>query len=118
MKPADRFTIQKKNGIDSYYKGRCKDCYVEYRRKRKALGSKDGVRVDPGKDSPPWKHISWLWVGCWEAVDLWMTEAVSPTQSNVKRNDYPWFKNESKLIPTRNEKSGRDVSRNDTSVQG
>ncbi len=60
VKSANRFTIQKKNGVDSYYKGRCKDCYVEYRRKRKALGSKEGVRADPGKDSPPWKHISWL----------------------------------------------------------
>jgi len=57
-KPVDRFTPQTKNGVFAYYKGKCKDCYVDYRRKRKAIGCSDGVRKT--KVEKYWKHIYWL----------------------------------------------------------
>lgn len=57
-KTLDLFSPQKRNGVFSYYKGRCKECYVDYRRKRKALGSSDGVRKSTV--SQYWKHIYWL----------------------------------------------------------
>ena len=57
-KPIERFSPQKKNGVFAYYKGRCKECYVDYRRKRKALGSSDGIRKSTVNQY--WKHISGL----------------------------------------------------------
>jgi hypothetical protein len=58
VKDIERFTIQKKKGINAHYKGKCKDCYVHYRKQQKELGSKEGVRKP--KVEQYWKHISWL----------------------------------------------------------
>jgi len=56
--PVSRFSPQKKNGVFAYYKGRCKDCYVIYRKQRADKGTPDGVRKK--ESNQYWKHISWL----------------------------------------------------------
>jgi hypothetical protein len=59
VKPIERFTIQKKNGVPAHYKGRCKDCYVIYNRKRRESGFVE-VLEKPENKKQYWKHISWL----------------------------------------------------------